>query len=107
MSLDGLALRMVLYDGDRNFVTGSLFSSDYTELSWTAVTNTYYIQIAGAVFTETVQTAEYYLRIDIVAPTPTMTTTPTPTPFEINLPVVLKSAGWVEPQTNPTPIGKK
>ena len=113
MSLDGLMLRTILYDGGRNFVTGSLFSPDHTELSWTAITNTYYIQVAGAVLTETIQTANYRLCIDWIAPTPTMT--PTPTPFEINLPAVLKSAGWVESQITPTPsaessdlhVGKK
>jgi len=58
--------------------TGSLFSPSGTELSWTAITNTYYIQVAAAIFTETVQTANYRLDIDWLAPMPTST------PFEIN-----------------------
>jgi hypothetical protein len=99
---DGLALRTILYDGGRNFVTGSLFSPGGTELSWTAITNTYYIQVAGAVLTETIQTTNYRLYIDWIAPTPTMTPSPTPTPFEINLPAVFKSASWVESQIAPT-----
>ena len=97
-SPDDLALRMVLYDGNRYLVGASPFSSNHTELSWTAYTTTYYIQVAASVLTETMQIADYLLEIIWLAPTPT------PTPIKIRLPLILKSAGWVEPQINPTSI---
>jgi hypothetical protein len=97
-SPDDLALRMVLYDGNRDFVEASPFSSSHTELSWTAYTTTYYIQVAASVLTETLQTADYRLDIYRLAPTPT------PTLIAVRLPLILNSTGWVEPQLDPTPI---
>jgi hypothetical protein len=78
---DGLPLMMHLYNGELLFVDFTSFSTSSVELSWTAYTTAYYIKVSAAVpITTTVQTAEYRLSIDRVAPTPTPTFTPTPLP---------------------------
>ena len=79
-SLQGLQLRLNLYDGNRNRVGNpSSASSSYTSLSWTGSTLLHYIRVeAVTVSTSTLQTADYRLDMDEIAQTPTPTNTPLP-----------------------------
>jgi hypothetical protein len=85
-SPEGMQLRMVLYDRNRNTVRTSSSSSTNTNLSWTAYTDFYYVKVAAIVLTSTQQMADYNLEIFRIAqePTPTDTQTPTITPTPLS-----------------------
>jgi hypothetical protein len=85
-----LSLRMVLWNGDQQYMTTSSSSPSSVDMSWTAGTDSHYIRVeAVTVSTTTFKTAEYRLDVfekaeptDTPTPTPTRTPTPTPSPTD-------------------------
>nr|HID13534.1 hypothetical protein [Anaerolineae bacterium] len=85
-SPQGLNLKMVLWNGDRQYMDTSSSSSSSTSISWTANTTFHYIRVeAVTISTSTLKTAEY--RLDVFekaepTDTPTPTYTPSPDPWD-------------------------
>jgi hypothetical protein len=72
----GMEAEITLYHGNRNKVSGPSTSI----ISWSAVTDTYYILVeSNPALTTTAQLVSYRVRIDRLDPTSTATASPTPT----------------------------
>jgi hypothetical protein len=81
-SPNGPQLRVVVYNGNRERVKTSPYSSSWVDLSWTAHTPIHYLRVDPLTLMHADQTAEYRLEIYAIAPAPTPTPTPTlPPPF--------------------------
>jgi hypothetical protein len=79
-SPDNLKLRMVLWNGNQQYMDTSASSATSIDLSWTANSSSHYVRIeAVTVSTATAKTAEYRLDVFEIATTPTPTNSPTPT----------------------------
>lgn len=88
----GMSMQIRVYDGAREFI-----DSDDKTITWSAYTTTYYVRVeALTASTTTLQTANYRLDVDRLAPdptdTPTNTPTETPEPTETPFPTSVSSA---------------
>ncbi|NLE46248.1 MAG: hypothetical protein GX620_16125 [Chloroflexi bacterium] len=78
-SPQGLNLRLVLWNGDRQYIDTSSSSASNITLVWTSSTSSAYVRVeAVTVTTTTVRSANYRLDVFQTATTPTPTNTPPP-----------------------------
>ncbi len=77
-----LLLKLVIYDRNKAYLTSSSSSNSSTEVSWTAYTDRYYIEVQpSGPATTTLLSASYVLDVFQIAATPTPTPQPTNTPI--------------------------
>lgn len=99
-----LLLKIVIYDHNRAYLTNSSSSSTYAEVTWSAYSSQYYVEVQpSGPATTTLLTAEYVLDVFQIAatptptPGPTSTPTPTPTPSPVPSPTPLAGVDRFEP----------